>query len=146
MLARQTGLSRGQVSNWFINARVRLWKPMVEEMYKEEFTDALEENATTLSSGNNRPETTESQEQHQLVSSSSNGGGDDRFMMVTEMTRNGSGGMSLTLGIPDTRGNDVPMSSDSYENSIQGTSFQYLNSGNGQHRLGSAQFLQDFVA
>lgn len=25
-----------QVSNWFINARVRLWKPMVEEMYMEE--------------------------------------------------------------------------------------------------------------
>ncbi|WCJ40930.1 BEL1-like homeodomain 7 [Euphorbia peplus] len=36
MLARQTGLTRSQVSNWFINARVRLWKPMVEEMYKEE--------------------------------------------------------------------------------------------------------------
>ncbi|KAJ7541848.1 hypothetical protein O6H91_10G079400 [Diphasiastrum complanatum] len=36
MLARQTGLSRSQVSNWFINARVRLWKPMVEEMYLEE--------------------------------------------------------------------------------------------------------------
>ncbi|KAH9606044.1 hypothetical protein KSS87_006681 [Heliosperma pusillum] len=40
MLARQTGLSRGQVANWFINARVRLWKPMVEEMYKEEFGEA----------------------------------------------------------------------------------------------------------
>ncbi|KAK9164243.1 hypothetical protein Syun_005145 [Stephania yunnanensis] len=40
MLARQTGLTRSQVSNWFINARVRLWKPMVEEMYKEEFGDA----------------------------------------------------------------------------------------------------------
>ncbi|GMJ12741.1 BEL1-like homeodomain 6 [Hibiscus trionum] len=39
MLARQTGLTRSQVSNWFINARVRLWKPMVEEMYKEEFAD-----------------------------------------------------------------------------------------------------------
>ncbi|GMQ05517.1 hypothetical protein CsSME_00050511 [Camellia sinensis var. sinensis] len=36
ILARQTGLSRSQVSNWFINARVRLWKPMVEEMYVEE--------------------------------------------------------------------------------------------------------------
>lgn len=36
MLARKTGLTRSQVSNWFINARVRLWKPMVEEMYKEE--------------------------------------------------------------------------------------------------------------
>lgn len=37
MLARQTGLTRNQVANWFINARVRLWKPMVEQMYKEEF-------------------------------------------------------------------------------------------------------------
>ncbi|XP_062082460.1 BEL1-like homeodomain protein 1 [Humulus lupulus] len=36
MLAKQTGLTRSQVSNWFINARVRLWKPMVEEMYIEE--------------------------------------------------------------------------------------------------------------
>ncbi|XP_077235614.1 BEL1-like homeodomain protein 1 [Tasmannia lanceolata] len=36
MLANQTGLTRSQVSNWFINARVRLWKPMVEEMYMEE--------------------------------------------------------------------------------------------------------------
>ncbi|KAG5624947.1 hypothetical protein H5410_010165 [Solanum commersonii] len=40
MLARQTGLTRSQVSNWFINARVRLWKPMVEEIYKEEAGDA----------------------------------------------------------------------------------------------------------
>ncbi|KAL2477055.1 BEL1-like homeodomain protein 6 [Forsythia ovata] len=39
MLARQTGLTRSQVSNWFINARVRLWKPMVEEMYKKEVGD-----------------------------------------------------------------------------------------------------------
>ncbi|KAG9441873.1 hypothetical protein H6P81_017727 [Aristolochia fimbriata] len=33
MLAAQTGLSRNQVSNWFINARVRVWKPMVEEIH-----------------------------------------------------------------------------------------------------------------
>lgn len=39
MLARQTGLTRSQVSNWFINARVRLWKPMIEEMHKEELGD-----------------------------------------------------------------------------------------------------------
>ncbi|GMH24106.1 hypothetical protein Nepgr_025949 [Nepenthes gracilis] len=39
MLARQTGLSRNQVSNWFINARVRLWKPMVEELYLQEADD-----------------------------------------------------------------------------------------------------------
>lgn len=28
-----------QVSNWFINARVRLWKPMIEEMYTEEIKE-----------------------------------------------------------------------------------------------------------
>uniref|UniRef100_A0A0E0KHF8 Homeobox domain-containing protein n=1 Tax=Oryza punctata TaxID=4537 RepID=A0A0E0KHF8_ORYPU len=39
MLAVATGLSRTQISNWFINARVRLWKPMVEEMYNDEFDD-----------------------------------------------------------------------------------------------------------
>lgn len=33
LLARQTGLTKAQVSNWFINARVRLWKPMVEEIH-----------------------------------------------------------------------------------------------------------------
>ncbi|TVU45697.1 hypothetical protein EJB05_05193, partial [Eragrostis curvula] len=38
-LAVSTGLSRGQISNWFINARVRLWKPMIEEMYNDEFSE-----------------------------------------------------------------------------------------------------------
>ncbi|KAJ9132825.1 hypothetical protein P3X46_033655 [Hevea brasiliensis] len=60
MLARQTGLTRSQVSNWFINARVRLWKPMVEEMYKEEIGDAemdsnsSSENATKATKGDLR--------------------------------------------------------------------------------------------
>ncbi|XP_022752516.1 BEL1-like homeodomain protein 1 [Durio zibethinus] len=49
ILAKQTGLTRSQVSNWFINARVRLWKPMVEEMYleevKEQERNCNEENA-----------------------------------------------------------------------------------------------------
>ncbi|XP_050380873.1 BEL1-like homeodomain protein 9 [Argentina anserina] len=39
-LAKQTGLSRNQVSNWFINARVRLWKPMVEEIHMLETRQA----------------------------------------------------------------------------------------------------------
>ncbi|XP_010941776.1 BEL1-like homeodomain protein 2 [Elaeis guineensis] len=42
-LARRTGLSRNQVSNWFINARVRLWKPMVEEMYQQEVKEEEED-------------------------------------------------------------------------------------------------------
>uniref|UniRef100_A0A0D9VNW1 Homeobox domain-containing protein n=1 Tax=Leersia perrieri TaxID=77586 RepID=A0A0D9VNW1_9ORYZ len=52
ILARQTGLSRSQVSNWFINARVRLWKPMVEEMYVEEMKDGQDAgNGSTVSGG-----------------------------------------------------------------------------------------------
>ncbi|KAL5219537.1 hypothetical protein ABZP36_020221 [Zizania latifolia] len=38
MLAVTTGLSRIQISNWFIDARVRLWKPMAEEIYNDEFS------------------------------------------------------------------------------------------------------------
>ncbi|GAB2234887.1 hypothetical protein Drorol1_Dr00004157 [Drosera rotundifolia] len=52
MLAKQTGLTRSQVSNWFINARVRLWKPMVEEMYLEEIK-AHEQNASDENSNQN---------------------------------------------------------------------------------------------
>ncbi|WVZ55585.1 hypothetical protein U9M48_006226 [Paspalum notatum var. saurae] len=54
MLARQTGLSRGQVSNWFINARVRLWKPMIEEMYKEEFGAEMDSHSSSENAGNNK--------------------------------------------------------------------------------------------
>ncbi|XVF45343.1 hypothetical protein PTKIN_Ptkin02bG0198300 [Pterospermum kingtungense] len=60
ILARQTGLTRSQVSNWFINARVRLWKPMVEEMYKEEFavaemdSNSSSENAVKATKGDTR--------------------------------------------------------------------------------------------
>ncbi|GLJ22992.1 hypothetical protein SUGI_0433740 [Cryptomeria japonica] len=53
LLARQTGLSRSQVSNWFINARVRLWKPMVEEMYQEEAREAEMKDQETNSNPNN---------------------------------------------------------------------------------------------
>ncbi|KAJ0480686.1 putative transcription factor Homeodomain-TALE-BEL family [Helianthus annuus] len=58
MLAKQTGLTRSQVSNWFINARVRLWKPMVEEMYLEEIKEQ-EQNGTEASKTNNNDETDE---------------------------------------------------------------------------------------
>ncbi|KAM7522375.1 hypothetical protein LguiA_012277 [Lonicera macranthoides] len=44
MLATQTGLTRNQVSNWFINARVRVWKPMVEEIHTLETKGLAEQN------------------------------------------------------------------------------------------------------
>ncbi|GMI82552.1 hypothetical protein HRI_001924500 [Hibiscus trionum] len=47
MLASQTGLTKNQISNWFINARVRLWKPMIEEMYKAEIADAPQDSDTS---------------------------------------------------------------------------------------------------
>ncbi|KAK9755848.1 hypothetical protein RND81_01G054800 [Saponaria officinalis] len=57
MLAKQTGLTRSQVSNWFINARVRLWKPMVEEMYVEEMK-SHEQNGLTSDDNPNTTTTT----------------------------------------------------------------------------------------
>ncbi|GAV62647.1 Homeobox_KN domain-containing protein/POX domain-containing protein [Cephalotus follicularis] len=47
MLAAQAGLSRNQVSNWFINARVRVWKPMVEEIHMLETKGSAEVNRNT---------------------------------------------------------------------------------------------------
>ncbi|TYH85514.1 hypothetical protein ES332_D02G272100v1 [Gossypium tomentosum] len=76
MLARQTGLTRSQVSNWFINARIRLWKPMVEEMYKEEFADlemdshSSSENAVKARKGNTRTSEDIGEDQQQSGSSS----------------------------------------------------------------------------
>ncbi|KAL6526074.1 hypothetical protein OROHE_015598 [Orobanche hederae] len=76
MLARQAGLTRSQVSNWFINARVRLWKPMVEEMYKEETGDAdmdsnssSEKTNTKDNKGEDSHQATTSTGQHQLIES-----------------------------------------------------------------------------
>ncbi|KAK9700078.1 hypothetical protein RND81_08G216000 [Saponaria officinalis] len=47
MLAQKTGLSRSQVSNWFTNARVRLWKPMVEEIHTLERKAQCSKSAAT---------------------------------------------------------------------------------------------------
>ncbi|KAF8097033.1 hypothetical protein N665_0296s0016 [Sinapis alba] len=50
LLAIRSGLTRSQVSNWFINARVRLWKPMIEDMYAE--MNKRKMNNTHLQGGN----------------------------------------------------------------------------------------------
>ncbi|KAK6120320.1 hypothetical protein DH2020_046011 [Rehmannia glutinosa] len=66
MLAKQTGLSRNQVSNWFINARVRLWKPMVEEIHMLETRQSQkaphrdEQSPNTLNDNNNNLPTSRS--------------------------------------------------------------------------------------
>jgi len=75
MLAKQTGLTRSQVSNWFINARVRLWKPMVEEMYLEEIKEQ-EQNGMEASKTNNdeSEENSLSKQEKSLSPESSNRG------------------------------------------------------------------------
>jgi hypothetical protein len=145
MLARQTGLSRGQVSNWFINARVRLWKPMVEEIYKEEFTEN-----DSNSSSENTPKMSEigpvaaddedrarEFSQDQTKPDHGHGYGEEtrgmvqgshmdgrRFMAVeptyhvADTSRLGRGDVSLTLGLQNSQGQDnvVAMSSEAYNN------------------------------
>ncbi|KAF5204644.1 Bel1-like homeodomain protein [Thalictrum thalictroides] len=77
MLAKQTGLTRSQVSNWFINARVRLWKPMVEEMYTEETKDQEHKGME----GKNKNELTEE-------SGSKSNGHQEHSPTRTDQTRN----------------------------------------------------------
>lgn len=61
LLAKQTGLTRSQVSNWFINARVRLWKPMVEEMYTEELKDQEQNGSEEKTSKSNEDSASKSE-------------------------------------------------------------------------------------
>lgn len=78
MLAKQTGLTRSQVSNWFINARVRLWKPMVEEMYLEEIKEqeqnGTDENKTNKNEQNEENPNSSSKQEKSLSPESSNRG------------------------------------------------------------------------
>ncbi|XP_023518458.1 BEL1-like homeodomain protein 4 [Cucurbita pepo subsp. pepo] len=67
LLARQTGLSRNQVSNWFINARVRLWKPMVEEMYQIEGKDETDHSHQQQPSKDDDDDTTDNKIQNSAI-------------------------------------------------------------------------------
>ncbi|XP_008794014.2 BEL1-like homeodomain protein 7 isoform X1 [Phoenix dactylifera] len=74
MLARQTGLTRSQISNWFINARVRLWKPMIEEMYKEEIGETeMDSNSSLENIPKSRDETGSSEEREHSKSPATEG-------------------------------------------------------------------------
>ncbi|KAL8170664.1 hypothetical protein V2J09_022468 [Rumex salicifolius] len=99
ILARQTGLSRSQVSNWFINARVRLWKPMVEEMYTEELKEEQPSDADVAAGPASNPgphdqkpshsqlmRSFESESLSSIVSTSTNGNNNNDNIML--MMRN----------------------------------------------------------
>ncbi|KAM0951754.1 putative transcription factor Homeodomain-TALE-BEL family [Dioscorea sansibarensis] len=99
MLARQTGLTRSQVSNWFINARVRLWKPMIEEMYKEETGDAeMDSNSSSENASKGRNEVRSPENREDLQSSTA-----ERCQTLpdTDMTR-AAGGFQNKANAEDT--------------------------------------------
>lgn len=128
---------------------MRLWKPMVEEIYKEEFTenDSNSSSENTPKMSESRPANADDEDRAQefsqdrtkpdhghgygeepcgmvLQGGQMNGG---RFMVVeptyhvAEMSRLGGDGVSLTLGLQNSQGhgNVVAMSSEAY-NSFSG--------------------------
>ncbi|XP_043718334.1 homeobox protein BEL1 homolog isoform X2 [Telopea speciosissima] len=98
ILARQTGLSRSQVSNWFINARVRLWKPMVEEIYLEETKEEQPDNVGSSSDGvltglHNNNNNNNQISQHRI--------GEDQKPTVDQLVRGNSDSLSSIISNPD---------------------------------------------
>ncbi|KAI8556710.1 hypothetical protein RHMOL_Rhmol05G0275100 [Rhododendron molle] len=129
MLAKQTGLSRNQVSNWFINARVRLWKPMVEEIHMLETRQSKkasqmdEQNAdrpthhlpsaTSIAAEN--PSTSTKRTRNEFLDIPSGINGDPMSLSYANLSHHqhmgagtsnvvGSGGVSLTLGLHQNNG------------------------------------------
>ncbi|XP_010510706.1 PREDICTED: BEL1-like homeodomain protein 8 [Camelina sativa] len=102
MLATQTSLSRNQVSNWFINARVRLWKPMVEEIHMLETKVIKNTDSTYNMEPSNGPNTCSSPSRKQTLMDLP-GTKRPRLDYVCDMNmmefNTGLGNVSLTLGL-----------------------------------------------
>ena len=58
-LASRTGLTPTQIANWFINARVRIWRPMVDKANKEHSEPNTDNkvDTTAVANGNSKPAT-----------------------------------------------------------------------------------------
>ncbi|KAG6409298.1 hypothetical protein SASPL_127335 [Salvia splendens] len=150
----QRGLPERSVSNWFINARVRLWKPMVEEMYLEELKEKDQKpshdhlvriDSECLSSiiNNNddkeKSKTLQNEQHHfgamELNFSSYSGGG-------------GGDGVSLTLGLQQRGGVSLAFYPRDQMEECQTTPFSLLDGENQYRNLmgAQAQLLHDLAA
>lgn len=95
-----------QVSNWFINARVRLWKPMIEEMYTEEVNPKPADDTSQNPSAGGGVGVGVAIKPEQQVSTAAagatiGGGGGDHLFGPSYPSMYGShgGAVSLTLGL-----------------------------------------------
>ncbi|WZZ10902.1 BEL1-like homeodomain protein 10 [Brassica napus] len=135
MLAKQTGLSKNQVANWFINARVRLWKPMIEEMYKEEFGDDASELLTSKSPNSTNQEDSSSQQQQQQENTTNVAFSSEPKPDCTQANED------------DPQLHQMNRSGD-YDTlmNYQGYDYRYIDGNNQQEsRFSSGQHLHDFV-
>ncbi|KAK8953189.1 BEL1-like homeodomain protein 7 [Platanthera guangdongensis] len=138
----------GVISNWFINARVRLWKPMVEDIYKEEFgenemdsnsssenaikgeedehslsTERYRTNQSGQPSFQNEPPNLRAHESSRIdllhgAIFPAEGSSSLVTCSTTELGRHGNGGVSLTLGLQHSDG--ILPASDEHEGFIPG--------------------------
>nr|CBY05407.1 REPLUMLESS-like protein [Lepidium campestre] len=119
MLAKQTGLSRNQVSNWFINARVRVWKPMVEEIHMLETRQSQrssssswrdERSSTTVFPDNNNNPSSSAAQQRANNSSPARRARNDDVHGTNSFVNGGSGEVSFSYGMGSS---NVPVMSNS---------------------------------
>nr|AFK40794.1 unknown [Medicago truncatula] len=137
MLVRQTGLTRNQVANWFINARVRLWKPMVEEIYKEEFGGS--EMNCNFSSGNTL------QELGNFTTVES--GGHNNVSLALELRNCESDGLATSDddAIHKRHNNNNNQTLVSFSQSTDLLDYHFTDSGKQQHMFGNTHLLHEFV-
>ncbi|XP_062209982.1 BEL1-like homeodomain protein 7 [Phragmites australis] len=146
MLARQTGLSRGQVSNWFINARVRLWKPMIEEMYKEEFGAEMDSHSSSENAGKGKDEAISSEDHDEFQSPPSaakhNAGYFNSFKSEA-MGRMDAGGVGLSNldGAMGTYATGLNLSQHGPGSVGSGNSSSLLQEALAHHHSGDARFV-----
>ncbi|XP_051124468.1 BEL1-like homeodomain protein 11 [Andrographis paniculata] len=131
VLGRQTGLTRNQVANWFINARVRLWKPMIEEMYKEEFGGSEVEPKSSEENAGSSQEMSALDNQSPMQSSNI-----DVIISNTETNGNRAG---LVCDDGTFRGDQVSFG-------LMQTQVSGEQTANNSGRFANAHLLSDFVA
>ncbi|RCV28128.1 hypothetical protein SETIT_5G381300v2 [Setaria italica] len=132
MLAKQTGLTRNQVSNWFINARVRLWKPMVEEIHNLEMRQVHKHPALDKSQRAMHHQTQHSSESSGKPSDPS----DSQLGQSSSITRNHA--IPASQGFPD----ELSQMSHSIQQGQVTFAYNGLSTPQHQHSLASSQHHQ----